>query len=518
MGVLENVKKEIKVDTSPHVIIQALAGTGKTTTLVEGLKVLRFQKPSITPSKQQLAVWDALTMSDSKATVCFVAFNKSIATELQSRVPTDCSAMTLHSMGYASVRQVFSINKPPNPSRVLEIISELLNRDIRDVRTNDMEFLRSTEKLVGLCKANLIQGDENGLMGLCSHYDIELNGNQRRVFDIVPNVLERCKDVAKDGCIDFDDMVWLPVVLDLPSQHYDLLLVDESQDLNRCQQALTMKTGNRLVLCGDKHQAIYGFAGADAESMQHMENVLNESDRGVIILPLTQTRRCGHAIVAEANKIVITFEAHENNPKGCVSNGRFRVDSDEKNYTAYQNQVKDGDMCICRVNAPLVQECFRFIKSGKKATIQGRDIGQGLINTIKKMKAIDIVDLTCKLSDWLHFETKKENAKRFPNEQRIITLQDRYDCLTCFCDGAVTIEEVTKRIENIFTDNKDNPGIRLSSIHKAKGLEADRVFLLEPEGATVPHPMAKSAWQVEQEWNLRYVAITRAIHELVYVK
>ena len=96
-------------------------------------------------------------------------------------------------------------------------------------------------------------------------------------------------------------------------------------------------------------------------------------------------------------------------------------------------------------------------------------------------------------------------------------MQDRHDCLLAFAEGAATVDDVTRRIEAVFTDDRNGKGIKLSSIHKAKGLEAKRVFLLEPHGATVPHPMAKTSWQREQEMNLRYVAITRAIEELVYV-
>jgi superfamily I DNA/RNA helicase len=184
---------------------------------------------------------------------------------------------------------------------------------------------------------------------------------------------------------------------------------------------------------------------------------------------------------------------------------------------SYYYQVKSGDMLLCRVNAPLVSECFKFIKLGKKANIQGRDVGQGLISTINKMDANDLGDLQMKLSDWLHREVTKENNKRNPSDSRIITLQDRYDCINCFMEDQTTIEQVINSIKELFTDDKDCPGIMLSSIHKAKGLEAKRVFLLEPEGATVPHPMAKTEWQQEQEMNLRYVAITRAIEELVYV-
>jgi superfamily I DNA/RNA helicase len=164
-----------------------------------------------------------------------------------------------------------------------------------------------------------------------------------------------------------------------------------------------------------------------------------------------------------------------------------------------------------------VSQCFRFIKDGRKANIQGRDVGQGLVSTIEKMKTKDMVELSTRLDDWLHAEVSKENAKKNPSEARVIALQDRYECLCCFMDSAQTVDNVIAAINAIFTDEQSGEGIRLSSIHKAKGLEAQVVFFLEPKGATCPHPMARSAWQRAQELNLRYVAITRAIETLVYV-
>jgi hypothetical protein len=179
--------------------------------------------------------------------------------------------------------------------------------------------------------------------------------------------------------------------------------------------------------------------------------------------------------------------------------------------------VEYGDMILCRVNAPLVSQCFRFIKAGRKANIQGRDIGQGLISTVKKLKASDITDLASKIDDWQHKNLRKELAKKYPNDARIIAVQDRADCLQCFVDGCETVDQVIAKIESVFTDDKKSPGIKLSSVHKAKGLEAKKVYFLRPKGGECPHPMAKSAWQKKQELNLCYVAITRAIETLVYV-
>jgi superfamily I DNA/RNA helicase len=175
-------------------------------------------------------------------------------------------------------------------------------------------------------------------------------------------------------------------------------------------------------------------------------------------------------------------------------------------------------MALCRVNAPLIQECFRFLKLGRKANIQGRDVGQGLISLIKKQKADDITQLVAKLSEWLEKETLKERAKKRPNENKIITMQDKVDCICIFTEGCDSIRCVIDKIEGIFTDDHNTKCIKFSSIHKAKGLESDNVFLLEPKGATMPHPLAKTPQAVEQEFNLLYVAITRAIHKLVRVK
>ena len=510
-----------KATSAPHVIVVARAGTGKTTTLIEGLKRVKGIESTLTPSPQQAAVWEAMELSKGNArTICFAAFNKSIATELQNRVPAGCDAMTMHSMGLKAVTAGIGRLKIES-YRVSNIISEILERDVRELRKNAMTLLKATEDLVGLCKMNLTDAvDIEELDRLASHYQVDLNGSRDKIFDLVPRVLEQCKDPQRDGSIDFDDMIWLPVVLNLPIFRYDLLLVDEAQDLNRCQQELAKRAGKRLILCGDPKQAIYGFAGADAESMRRMGRELEATQVGCVTLPLTVTRRCGKAIVKEAQRLVPDFEAFETNGEGKISYAAYDdacyEDGRSKGISVYHPMVADGDMVLCRVNAPLVSQCFRFLRAGRKAIIRGRDIGQGLISTVKKMKAGNVADLIGKLSDWLHAEVSKENAKRNPSEAKIIGLQDRFDCLSCFAESATTVDGVIAKIESVFSDNNGS-GIILSSVHKSKGLEADRVFLLQPKGATIPHPMAKTAWQRDQEVNLLYVGVTRAKNELVYV-
>lgn len=569
------------VPQPPHVIVKARAGTGKTFTVVVGVVwTFRNRVPGLwdelvqrigfepVPSPQQKAVWGQMELSANVRTVKFCAFNKSIVADFEGKwawviqslkaAGIDFGFSTMHSMGLKAVTKAFG-RLEVNKYVVQDVIAEILQIDLRQLRKDNPVLLKATADLVSLCKMNLTSlngyGDsglsvqeawDEELSKLASHYDVDLNGQRRRVFDLVPQVLDRCRDPKRQGKIDYDDMVWLPVALDLPVFRFDLLLGDEVQDWNRCQQALAKKAGKRLILVGDERQAIYGFAGADSESMKRMERELDnrvhcdqedyhgnvygtvsEVDStkgpGCVVLPLTVTRRCGKAIVEEAKKYVPDFEAHESNPEGSISEARYPVQKVNGQTTelpweqTYAVQVKPGDFVLCRVNAPLVGQCFRFLKRGIKATIQGRDIGQGLASTVKKAKVETVEKMLAWLSDWLTDETRKEQAKRTPNEAKLIALQDRYECLVCFTEGCRTTEEVLAKIASVFTDRKDEPGVRFSSIHRAKGLESERVFFLQPEGGQCPHPMARSAWQREQEINLCYVGTTRAICELVFV-
>jgi len=510
-------RQRVVVKREPsHVVVVARAGTGKTTTLVEGVRLMLGHPTTLVPSPQQAAVWDALKQSAGMPSVCFLAFNKAIAEELQRRVPRGCDAKTNHSLGFGVVRARFG-NVKVNQYRVDDLIESITGVEIRLLRRTRGTMLKATRELVGLAKMNLATPDAEGLSALASHYNVELYDDAGdytdEVFDLVPRVLDACLHPEKDGCIDYDDMVWLPVALDLPVRPYDVLLVDESQDLNRAQQALVRKAGKRLVLCGDPRQAIYGFAGADAESMPRMIRGLSADARGCTVLPLTVTRRCGRAIVAAAQQTVPDFEAHESNPAGLVGSKKWRDEGAE----FWVRHARPGDMVLCRTNAPLISWCLRLIRQGVKAVIRGRDVGQGLISLVHKAKAGSVAQLEAFVHEWAAAETRKEGAKRNPDEGKLIAIEDKASCVLAFADGADSVEAVVGRIERVFSDRDNEPAVQFSSIHKAKGLEARRVFILQPKAGGVPHPMARTAWQAEQERNLLYVAITRAIDELFWV-
>lgn len=529
-----SLKKKLTKKVPNHLCVVARAGTGKTTTMIEGLNVLFGNGSKFTPSKQQKAIWDEIKKSKDAKSVTFCCFNKSIQKELERKVPEGCQALTMHSMGFRAVQSAFGKIKPDS-WRTTNIICEMLGMTSREARKKKGEVLRATEKLVSLCKQNLLDGTPENLHGLVAYYDIEIDKGFDEVLELVPRVMERSKNVEQDRSIHFDDMIWLPVVLDLHVPRSELLLVDEAQDLNRCQQSLAKKAGKRIIFIGDPKQAIYGFAGADAESMNRLQKELSETPQGCKELPLTMTYRCGKAIVEKAKLLVSDFEAHESNGEGMVDSDILLGESTD-GPADYAFKVQDGKlvcalepetMILCRCNAPLVSQCFRFIREGIKATIRGRDIGKGLVQLVMKLskqgsqwneddrkRPIDY--FLNQLSDWNDKETEKESEKKNPSDSKLMNIADKYQTLICFTEEASNVGELIEKIELVFSDDS-SPGIQLSSIHKAKGLEARKVIFLQPKEAPCPHPMAKTALAQEQENNLLYVAYSRAIEELVIV-
>lgn len=522
------IAKAARVDADvPHVQLKALAGTGKTTSCVEGLKQVKGIGASVTPSPQQAEFWRQLGLGRSD-TVRLSAFNTSITDELKARISAcgldkrGVEARGVHSLGNAAVYKAFG-RMEASDWATKDLVCSVLGKDYSDLKkeVGMLVLVNAATDLVSLCKQNLCEPTAEVLDQLASHYDVDTGKHAARIAEVVPQVLELSK--SPRGRIHFDDMVWLPLVLDLPVPQVDLQVIDEAQDLNRMQQELVYRGGRRVVSVGDEHQAIYGFAGADAESMGRMARTLGATVRGHVELPLTVTRRCGKAIVREAQQYVPEFEAHPSNPEGVVGEAKYPKQKNPHTgqvedlpwAETYLSQVRDGAMVLCRVNAPLVSQCFRFLKHGIKAQIMGKKIGEGLVALVNKSNTEDVSSLRSWLADWVTRELEVENKKKFPSQAKLELVQDKADCLASFCEGMLRTADVAAKIKSVFTDAKAVRGVRLSSIHKSKGLEAEQVFFLQPPGTGI---RCKSDWQRKQEDNLKYVAITRAISELVYVR
>ncbi|MFB3107407.1 MAG: 3'-5' exonuclease, partial [Pseudomonadales bacterium] len=172
----------------------------------------------------------------------------------------------------------------------------------------------------------------------------------------------------------------------------------------------------------------------------------------------------------------------------------------------------DDDLIVCRNTAPLIELAYKCISEGKEVHVMGREIGKGLVNVIKKAggkRISTIEELRPKLDTW----EQRQIAKADRDDAKIAAIQDRVECIHILTAGLETIKQLIDAIEAIFSDKQG--GTKLATVHKAKGLEAPRVFILEP--SLMPSKWARQEWQQEQERNLQYVAVTRALETLVYL-
>lgn len=467
---------------SGNCIIQAVAGSGKTTTIIEATKLIPQDKESV-----------------------FLAFNKSIANELKERLPENIRSCTLHSLGLS----MFYNNTNSRPQIKYDKLQKLIEQSLVENNINNAGEYSARygflKKIIPLIKATLIDYTKyEELEDLKIQYSIDGELDDKNI-SLIKEVLNKCKQVVE--YIDFDDMIWIPIVNEFSSKTYDWVFVDETQDLNKSQLELVKKICNghtRIVAVGDRKQSIYAFRGANIQSMDDFKEHFNADE-----LPLSISYRCPKKVVELAKSIVDEIETFDDAKEGVVESISF-----EKTI----QKAKDGDLVLCRTNAPLVPIAFALIRNDKKAIIRGRDIGKNLIKLIDRYTVVNLNDLVAKILNYRDLQEEKlflieegKHPKKYKN--KLLTELDACDTILEISNNSNTIDELKNKIETIFSDEKE--GIICSSVHKAKGLEADTVFIENYD--MMPHPMAKTKEEIEQEWNIKYVAITRAKNELYII-
>lgn len=461
-----------------HAVVLAGPGTGKSTTL-------RHAAPYLPEGKR----------------IAAIAFNKKIAKELERIMPTWIECSTFHSLGFKNILRAFGKGVRMEERKVWKILDEIFdaaNYETREAIESDGAII---VKLVSLMKNTL--SDDLDL--LASHYGVVTNGNEAIVFEVARQVFHHSLEQARQW-IDFDDMIYLCATDKAACSKFDFLLVDEFQDLNRAQIEMLLRSlipGGRVLAVGDRRQSCYGFRGADTEAIDRIIRVLS-----AVTMPLNLSYRLPTSHVEMLNQKFPDqlLETRPDAPQGEI------VTLPE---SALAARVHPGDMVICRTNAPLVEPCFALIREGIKAVIVGRDIGKGLAILLDKAHRKSGADNLRGVLAWLNEWAGREAARlveRNKNTQAA-TLLDQVATLDALSAECQTVSEVKARIESVFSDEAE--GVVFSSVHRAKGLEAESVYLLHPE--LIPHPMCKQPWEIAQEQNILFVALSRSKHSLYFV-
>lgn len=466
-------------------ILGAVAGSGKTFTLKVILKTLKAENNSID--------------------IAFCAFNKKIVTEIESGLPSGlCSVGTLHSFGFGAIRRNFPRVKVDS-NKIKIIARDEFNGEYEILRTFAVGAAAMAKEIgIGVC----VENTYNNWAEMCERYDL---------WDTLPNIseeeglnaanylLRRNNEIR--NIIDFSDMLYFPILFNLKMTQFDCVLLDEAQDTNGPRRFLVksmLKPKGQLIAVGDPHQAIYGFTGADYDSLDHIKRQFNCKT-----LPLSVTYRCPKNIVQVAQKWVTHIQSAPDAPEGIV---------DSCNVSDIAKLATADDVIICRNTKPLVELTYGLIRKGIACRVEGRSIGEGLIKLAQRWKVKSVGELSAKLTTWAENEIKKYKEK--DNLSRCQVIEDQVTTLEVFidqCDRSESVDVLIGKIRKLFGDTEGVQNIlTLSTIHKAKGREWDRVFALGMDVYS-PSKWAVKPWQMEQEDNLCYVQVTRAKRHLTMV-
>lgn len=474
-----------------NAVIKATAGAGKTQTVISAMKLI--------PSKEKCL---------------FLAFNKSIADELNKKLEgyPNVTARTSHSLGLLMLRRnignSIDIDEYKYRTYTKNHITELTTVSEQIQNRFELEdYINSILQLNDFARFNYCQSEKE-IDEIAKKYSIPINFDECQV---VLKILKWGKENTET--IDYTDMIWLPVELNLKplGLQYDWVMVDEAQDISCIAFELfkkCFKRGTRFVAIGDNFQKIYEFCGASEKAFENMCSMPNTQ---IFELPISY--RCDKKIVQLANKFVPTMQSRENAEEGLIFENSHIKD------------LQEGDMVLARTKAPLAKLYTKLLTKKKACYIKGQDIASNLINIINSIdEPILNADLKkdgffLRLYEKLFKDRNKLMQKRnldYDDATLASSIMEQYDNINTLLTLAKGLEYKDELIEHINTIFKeDERGICLSTIHKAKGLEADNVYILCH--SKMPSSLAKQEWEKIQENNLIYVAYTRAKHKLGFI-
>lgn len=476
-----------------NAVINAKAGSGKTTTAVKALSYI----------------------PDNKR-VLFVAFNRDIVTEIKERIgdKRNITVATYHSMGKRIVEECL----PAVPQLDNFKYKTYLTQNLQDIagdgliglkKTDIRDYLKNILRLMDLCRVNCCQC-EREINDVILKYGVDTISNE---VEVVWKLCEWGK--KKLDIIDYTDMIWFPYELGMKTKKwlYDWVIVDEAQDSSPVQQELfksCIKKGGRFCCIGDVDQTINAWCGGDRDAFN---NILRMPNVTRFELPICY--RCPKSVVRLAQSIVPDIQYAPNAIEGEIV----------RNANPYMCGY--GDMILCRNTTPLSKLYIKFLQHGKTSYIRGSDIGANLNQLISSMGVENLASnfteyglIPALYSHLLRCLDKICTKHKLTREMAVQTTEfmDQYDsvkAIEILSEGCTDVAMLQNRISEIFSDRNDKTGVCLTTIHKAKGSEADNVYILCP--SLMPSKQAKEDWEITAEKNLIYVAYTRAKKTLNFI-
>lgn len=523
-----------------NAIVQAVAGSGKS-------KTIELLTKLIDPSKK----------------VLIIAFNKEVADKMEFKFlmgdHDNIKISTYHKFGFEILKRYFGWREEYEADKINKAHVEHIDRDkyahylFENINSlsglasgPSDQFRKNVLKLIDCARVNKSQ-TEKEIKKDALKYNVRCIDDECKV---AAKALEWGKQPENMDKVDFTDMLWLPYELHLPASRstcdqYDFVFIDEAQDSSPIQQELlkfAMKRGTRFFAFGDREQTINGWCGADIAAFNTFGKKVDTTS-----LNLSSSFRCPKSVerLVKNERVNPKFSVVENNIEGKV------------NYLTSIDDIKEGDLVLCRKTVPLVDLQMKLLDQGKSARVLGLNFIDKLRRIIKgeqergrngknpldnSMAKDDFIRLLFKRYIFEQLKKRKDETgfsyREIFSDETVAMLYDAILAIRLFAKEEKTVGELSKKMDDLFgpdlheNDRRnmslakrkelyekekevEKKAITLSTVHRAKGKEFDNVFILC--NSILSSPMAKTEWEKEEEKNVVYVAYTRAIKTLNFV-
>lgn len=389
------------------------------------------------------------------------------------------------------------------------------------------------------------------------------------IYDTYENMMR------KNNALDFDDLLMKanelftmkPAVLEKYWRKYSHILVDEFQDTNVAQYELTKKLASslhNLTVVGDFSQSIYSWRGADIRNLERVK----EDFPKVKMYYLEENYRSTQTILDFAYKVISRNETHPilelqtRNPRGEEITF-FEADNEEEEAMFIARQIEEkrvkGDYSdfavLYRTNAQsrVIEEAFltrsipyvlvggirfygrkeikdvlsylrlivnpkddmakeRLIKLGKTRWKAFAALYHELQARAKTLTTAEIMERILVKTGYLtlYNPDDPEDYAKLENIKELKSVALNFPDLTQFLEQVALVES-----EYFEGEKKNRDGVRLMTLHQAKGLEFPTVFIVGLEEGILPHARSlDDLFELEEERRLFYVGITRARQRL----
>jgi len=384
----------------------------------------------------------------------------------------------------------------------------------------------------------------------------------------LPGALPKEFDKKDANTRDQDDTLWYAAInadqINWGALGYDVVLMDEVQDFNQCQLVMAQKlkeAGARVIGVGDPNQAIYGWRGADAEAFEKLQEIVTEDRSPAMELPINFRSLPAIIDFVNQNTHVKNLEAAPQefwDAKGIDPNsGQVNIDVDTdafirqlpQEYTQNNRQLAQETAIISRTNAPLVEHALGMLRNDIDFQILGRNLSRELIDHINKVTWYKptrktLPELDRDLANHLD-ELQDEWGDKVSKQEELKSIEQTTEALQGVLNHVIDPAFIQRERRQIKTANdfigyieeklsgqdpdnaadyaklkakkQRNPRgfVTLTTAHKSKGMEWERVFILEPGSFDPSREQIKTEAEAQQERNLWYVGLTRARSNLI---